>query len=52
MKEHLTKFNSKVQKTREDLAFYKHIMNTTHDGLNPGETFEDYFGEVNHTAKS
>ena len=46
MKEHLTKFNSKVQKTREDSAFYKHIMNT-HEGLSPGETFEDYFGEVN-----
>ena len=48
MKEHLTKFNSKVQKTREDSAFYKHIMNT-HNGLKPGETFESYFGEVNIT---
>ena len=41
-----TKFNSKVQKTREDSAFYKDIMNT-HEGLSPEETFEGYFGEVN-----
>ena len=46
IKEYLSKFNSRVQKTRDDSAFYKHIMNT-HQGLNSGEKFEDYFGEVN-----
>ena len=41
-KSHLTKFYSKVQKTRESSAFLKHIENT-HGGLKDGDKFEDYF---------
>ena len=46
MKQHLSKFNSKVKETRESSAFFKHIENT-HEGMKDGESFEDYFKEIN-----
>ena len=41
-KEHVSKFNSKVQATREESAFYKH-METKHGGIQPNQTFGDLF---------
>ena len=41
-KEHVSKFNSKVQAKREESAFYKH-METTHGGIQPNQTFGDLF---------
>ena len=46
MKEHLTKFRSKNQETRESSAFYKHIE-SEHGGVKQGECFETYFPAVN-----
>ena len=44
-KEHVSKFNSKTAKTREESAFFKHLMNS-HGGKDDDKEFDDYF-EVN-----
>ena len=42
IKEHVSKFNSKTPKVREESAFYKHLENT-HGGKAENKTFADYF---------
>ena len=41
-KEHVSKFNSKVQATRAESAFYKH-MQSKHGGIHPNQNFGDLF---------
>ena len=41
-KEHVSKFNSKSEKTRGESAFYKHLVNT-HGGKAADKNFSDYF---------
>ena len=41
-KEHVSKFNSKSEKTRSESPFYKHLSNT-HGGKDDRKEFEDYF---------
>ena len=41
-KEHVSKFNSKTAKTREESAFYKHLM-SSHGGKDEDKEFDDYF---------
>ena len=41
-KEHVSKFDSKTAKVREESAFYKHLV-SVHDGKEVGKTFGDYF---------
>ena len=41
-KEHVSKFNSKSEKTRAESAFYKHLVNT-HEGKADDKNFSDYF---------
>ena len=41
-KEHVSKFNSKTAKVREESAFFKHLENT-HGGKAEDKSFEDYF---------
>ena len=41
-KEHVTKFNSKSVKIREESAFYKHLV-STHGGKAADKNFSDYF---------
>ena len=41
-KEHVSKFNSKTAKVREESAFYKHLENS-HGGKAEDKTFADYF---------
>ena len=41
-KEHVSKFNSKTAKVREESAFFKHLENT-HGGKAENKSFEDYF---------
>ena len=41
-KEHVTKFNSKSEKTKSESAFYKHLVNS-HGGKSPEKNFSDYF---------
>ena len=40
-KEHVTKFNSKSEKTKSESAFYKHLVNS-HGGKSPEKNFSDY----------
>ena len=41
-KEHVSKFDSKTAKVREESAFYKHLV-SAHDGKEDGKSFADYF---------
>ena len=41
-KEHVSKFDSKTAKVREESAFYKHLA-SAHDGKEDGKSFADYF---------
>ena len=41
-KEHISEFNSKVQASREESSFYKH-MESVHGGVKPNRTFGDLF---------
>ena len=41
-KEHVSKFNSKSEKTWSESAFYKHLINS-HGGKDAEKTFSDYF---------
>ena len=41
-KEHVSKFNSKTAKVREESAFFKHLENS-HGGKAEDKAFEDYF---------
>ena len=41
-KEHVSKLNSKTAKTREESAFYKHLMKA-HGGNDEDKEFDDYF---------
>ena len=41
-KKHLSKFNSKTEKTRSESTFYKHLVNTE-GGKDKNLTFSDYF---------
>ena len=41
-KEHVSKFDSKTAKFREESAFYKHLV-SAHDGKEDGKSFADYF---------
>ena len=41
-KEHVSKFDSKTAKVREESAFYKHLV-SVHEGKEVGKTFGDYF---------
>ena len=38
----MSKFNSKTSKTREEYAFFKHLMNS-HGGKDDDKEFDDYF---------
>ena len=42
IKEHVSKFNSKTAKVREESAFYKHLE-STHRGKAEDKSFADYF---------
>ena len=41
-KEHLTKFNSKKEETKEESAFYKRLV-TSHGGVPANKTFGEMF---------
>ena len=41
-KEHVSKFNSKSEKTRSESPFYKHLLNT-HGGKDDEKEFSEYF---------